>query len=86
MPTADFSRLKRALQPMPAFVRKALAKGKLTARYRARPAYQQNDYLSWIQRAKRVETRRKRLEVMLDDLRRGNRYMGMPYRSKTRRT
>ncbi len=75
----DFSRLTRAIQKMPADVRRALADTKLGAAYRARPAYQQNDYLSWINRAKRPETKRKRLAVMLEDLRRGGRYMGMRY-------
>jgi uncharacterized protein YdeI (YjbR/CyaY-like superfamily) len=75
----DFSRLTRTIQKMPAYMRAALAKAKLTAAYRARPAYQQNDYLSWINRAKRPETKQKRLAVMLDDLRRGDRYMGMRY-------
>jgi uncharacterized protein YdeI (YjbR/CyaY-like superfamily) len=75
----DFSRLTRAIQKMPADVRQALAKAKLTGAYRARPAYQQNDYLSWINRAKRPETKQKRLGVMIEDLRRGGRYMGMRY-------
>ncbi|MGB7537944.1 MAG: YdeI/OmpD-associated family protein [Anaerolineales bacterium] len=75
----DFSRLTRAIQKMPACVRQALTKAGLTAAYRARPAYQQNDYLSWINRAKRPETKQNRLAVMLEDLRRGDRYMGMPY-------
>ncbi len=85
MPTADFSRLKRSLQPMPSFIRKALDEHGLMASYRARPAYQQNDYLAWIQRAKRPEIREKRLVIMLDDLLRGDRYMGMPYKPMRRR-
>ncbi len=73
----DFSRLTRAIQKMPADVRRALAEAGLTAAYRARPAYQQNDWLSWINRAKLPQTKQKRLEEMIDDLRRGDRYMGM---------
>lgn len=42
------SRLKRELQPMPAFVEQALSESGLMAAYQARPAYQRNDYLSWI--------------------------------------
>jgi len=81
----DFSRLTRPIQKMPAFVRAALAGAKLTSAYRARPAYQQNDYLSWINRAKLPRTKQKRLEEMLADLRRGDRYMGMPYRAGKKR-
>jgi hypothetical protein len=84
-PMRDFSRLTRAIQKMPACIRQALAKAKLTAAYRARPAYQQNDYLSWIHRAKRPETKQKRLAVMLADLRRGDRYMGMRYNAGKKR-
>jgi uncharacterized protein YdeI (YjbR/CyaY-like superfamily) len=69
--------LKRPLNPMPEHVRAALRQRGLTAAYRARPAYQRNDYLSWIAQAKRPETRRKRLEQMLDELERGGVYMRM---------
>jgi uncharacterized protein YdeI (YjbR/CyaY-like superfamily) len=79
MPKAGFSKLTRKIQPMPSAIRQALAAAGLSAAYRARPAYQQNDYLSWINRAKRPETKQKRMAVMLDDLRRGDRYMGMRY-------
>ncbi len=47
--------------------------------YSARPYYQRNDYLAWIDRAKRVETRRKRIEQMLDELDAGGIYMGMDH-------
>jgi len=49
-------------------------------RYRARPPYQQNDYLGWIARAKRPGTRQKRIEQMLEELAAGDRYMKMVYR------
>ena len=39
----------------------------LTA-YGVRPPYQRNDYIGWITRAKRKETRRRRLDQMLDEL------------------
>lgn len=74
--------LKRPRQPMPADVRRALASRRLTAAYRARPAYQRNDYLAWIQRAKREPTREKRLAQMLDELAAGRGYMGMAYEVK----
>jgi hypothetical protein len=65
---------------MPAFVREALKTSALFEIYRARPAYQQNDYIGWINRAKREETREKRLNQMLEELRQGDRYMDMVYR------
>jgi uncharacterized protein YdeI (YjbR/CyaY-like superfamily) len=71
------SRLKRARQPMPAFVRRALMQRGLVDAYETRPPYQQNDYLGWINRPKREETKRKRLAQMLKELERGDRYMNM---------
>ena len=50
-----------------------------TARDPARPFYQRNDYLSWVTRAKRIETRIKRMEQMLDELEVGGVYMGMDH-------
>ncbi|RWP42189.1 MAG: hypothetical protein EOR04_12140 [Mesorhizobium sp.] len=74
------TRLKRALNPMPDDIRTALTKQGLMAVYDDRPAYQKNDYLGWIARAKRAETRHKRLDQMLDELKRGGVYMNMPWR------
>ena len=76
------SRLKRPIQSMPADVRKALTARKLVAAYRSRPAYQRNDYLAWIKRAKLAVTRKKRLDQMLDELERGGKYMNMVYRPR----
>ena len=76
------SRLKRPRHPMPSFVRSALVKNKLMSAYRARPPYQQNDYLGWITRAKLEPTRQRRLAQMIDELARGDRYMKMAYRPK----
>lgn len=56
---------------MPAFIREALSARGLMEAYHARPAYQQNDYLGWINRAKRPETQAKRLNQMLDELEKG---------------
>jgi uncharacterized protein YdeI (YjbR/CyaY-like superfamily) len=75
-------RLKRARNAMPAFVRDALEQRELMAAYLSRPAYQQNDYLGWIARAKRAETQQKRLAQMLEELERRDRYMGMPHSSR----
>ena len=70
---------KRPVLEMPAHVRLALKKRGLLGDYSARPHYQRNDYLSWIGRAKREETRRKRLNQMLDELELGGIYMGMEH-------
>jgi uncharacterized protein YdeI (YjbR/CyaY-like superfamily) len=71
--------LTRPIQPMPELVRRALVKEKLMTDYRARPAYQRNDYLLWINSAKRQETKEKRLKQMLDELRTGGVYMKMKH-------
>ena len=73
----DTSRLSREIQPMPDDIRDALGSRKLLAAYEERPAYQQNDYLAWIARARRPATRQKRLDQMLEELAHGGVYMGM---------
>ncbi len=78
-----FSRLKRPRHPMPNFIQDALQKHALMKAFQGRPAYQQNDYIAWITRAKRESTVDKRLAQMLDELEIGDRYMKMRYRSKT---
>lgn len=77
--STDHSRLKRPRYPMPEFVKRALEERGLMAAYQARPAYQQNDYLGWIFRAIRQETREKRLFQMLDELEAGGVYMNMKH-------
>jgi hypothetical protein len=84
MPATDASRLKRPVYAMPAFVRTALRERGLTAAYRSRPPYQQNDYVGWIMRAKLEGTRMKRLAQMLDELECGDRYMKMHWHFKPR--
>jgi uncharacterized protein YdeI (YjbR/CyaY-like superfamily) len=74
---AKTSTLKRPRQRMPAFVKAALAARRLTAAYKARPPYQRNDYLMWINAAKQDATKERRLAQMLDELRAGDRYMTM---------
>ena len=73
------SPLTRTRYEMPAFVREALESRGLLEAYHARPDYQQNDYLGWISRAKRPETKEKRLNQMLDELERGGVYMKMKW-------
>ena len=78
----DNSKLSRQVYDMPGYVVSALDESGLWGRYRARPPYQQNDYIGWITRAKRDETRQKRLAQMLDELQAGTEYMGMKYNAK----
>ena len=82
MSKPDFSNLQRPTHPMPDFVREALEARGLMTLYERRPAYQQNDYLGWITRAKREETVQKRLAQMLDELERGDTYMKMNYHAQ----
>lgn len=69
--------LTRTRHKMPDYVREALKERKLTDAYHERPAYQQNDYIGWITRAKREETKQKRLTQMLEELKGGKLYMNM---------
>ena len=80
---SDFSRLTRVIHPMPDQVREALEARGLLEVYQARPAYQQNDYLGWIERAQRPATRAKRLEQMLSELEQGGVYMRMKWQPKS---
>jgi len=61
---------------MPGFVKSALNTRNLMDAYRARPDYQRNDYMTWINAAKLGDTKRARLTQMLDELEKGNVYMG----------
>lgn len=74
--------LQRPTYPIPDYVRDALNERGLMDAYRARPPYQQNDYIGWITRAKRETTRQKRLTQMLDELARGDVYMKMVWKPK----
>ena len=76
---SKFAHLKRDLNPMPAFVQEALETNGLVEEFEKRPAYQQNDYIGWINRAKRAETKQKRLTQMLQELSEGGVYMKMPH-------
>lgn len=71
--------LKRARQRMPAAVKRELEARGLMDAYRARPAYQRNDWLAWIGRAKQEATRERRLASMLRELAAGRGYMGMAW-------
>ena len=69
----------RKRQDMTDFVREALDERGMREKYDARPPYQRNDYLLWINKVKREETKRKHLEQMLDELEAGDVYMGMAW-------
>ena len=64
---------------MPGNVRGALTKRELMDAYRARPDYQQNDYLKWISSANGEAAKQKRIDQMLDELANGALYMGEPW-------
>jgi len=74
--------LTRPTQPMPDFVAAALDAKGLRAAYDARPPYQRNDYLGWINRAKTEATKQKRLHQMLSELAAGHGYMNMAWHPK----
>ncbi|MBT8457710.1 MAG: YdeI/OmpD-associated family protein [Alphaproteobacteria bacterium] len=76
------SALKRPIQPMPPDIAALLDARKLRAAYDARPPYQRNDWLAWIGRAKREETRTRRIESMLSELEQGHGYMGMAWKPR----
>ena len=78
----ETSRLKRPLYPMPEDVLNALENNALMDKYYERPPYQRNDYMSWITRAKRTETRQKRIQQMIDELIDSGLYMKMKYSAK----
>ncbi len=71
--------LERDIQPMPEFVKEALLQENVMDEYINRPAYQKNDYLGWINRAKRESTKIKRLDQMIDELKQGGIYMKMDH-------
>lgn len=73
--------LSRPIQPMPDAVEQALIEHSLLEAYRARPPYQRNDYLGWINRARRPETKERRLQQMLSELEQGDVYMKMDWRA-----
>ena len=85
MKKTDFSSLSRSIHPMPDFVLKALNDQGLLSAYQQRPPYQQNDYVGWIDRAKRFETKQRRLDQMLDELERGDLHMRMGYKPRPTR-
>ena len=74
------TKLTRAIEPMSPEVERALLDHELLEAYESRPDYQRNDYLGWINRARRPETKNRRLQQMLAELDRGDVYMKMDWR------
>ncbi|NNC92408.1 MAG: hypothetical protein HKN80_07915 [Acidimicrobiia bacterium] len=74
----------RPRHPMPTDVRQALEGSGLMEAYDGRPPYQRNDYIGWITRAKRDDTRRRRIDQMLAELIAGDVYMKMEWRGRDR--
>ncbi|MBT4290457.1 MAG: YdeI/OmpD-associated family protein [Deltaproteobacteria bacterium] len=75
----DFSKLSRQIHLMPDFMEQAIAERGLMGKYLERPPYQQNDYIAWIEQAKKQATRERRLNQMLDELEAGGVYMKMTH-------
>jgi hypothetical protein len=69
----------RPRHEMPDFIHAALQRHGLMDAYLARPPYQRNDYIGWITRGRLTPTRQKRLQQMLDELKRGDVYMNMKW-------
>jgi uncharacterized protein YdeI (YjbR/CyaY-like superfamily) len=67
---------------MPDFVRQALLENVVMEKYLDRPPYQQNDYIGWINNAKQDSTKQKRLNQMIEELKKGDVYMKMAYQPK----
>ena len=83
--TKDLTKLQRDRHPMPTFVKSALEVHALMSDYLERPAYQQNDYIGWINRAKQNATKQKRLSQMLAELKQGGVYMKMPHAASAKK-
>ena len=69
----------KARKPIPGFLKTALAKHNLTDAFQARPEYQRNDYLTWLDGAKLPEQRQARLTQLVEELGKGDVYMGQPW-------
>lgn len=81
----DFTKLKRLRIPMPDWIKEALEQRGLMKDYKSRPAYQQNDYLRWIEQAKMQETKQNRLNQMLNELETGGIYMKMKHPTSSKK-
>ena len=71
---------------MPKDVEERLLSHGVMEDYLQRPAYQRNDYIGWIERAKKEETRNKRIVQMLEELKVGGVYMKMKHAPSIKNT
>lgn len=71
--------LQRDKQPMLDFVKEAIVQSGVKEDYENRPEYQRNDYLMWINGATKMETKQKRLDQMISELKTGGVYMKMDH-------
>jgi len=69
---------------MPSDIMETLIEEGLVTDYEQRPRYQRNDYLGWMGRARRPETRQQHVDQMIDELRRGDVYMKMDHPASAR--
>ena len=83
--SGKITKLKRERHPMPSFVRAALKDHGLMNDYLERPAYQQNDYIGWINQARHDATKQKRLNQMIAELKQGGVYMRMSHPSSAKK-
>ena len=67
--------MKRQRYDMPQYIEEQLLSHGVMEDYLQRPSYQRNDYIGWIERAKRKETKNKRIKQMLEELKKGGVYM-----------
>ncbi|EUJ53526.1 hypothetical protein MCOL2_11030 [Listeria fleischmannii FSL S10-1203] len=81
-PYINESNLTREIYPLPDDIHVLLKNYDVLEAYKRRPDFQKNDYIGWIGRAKRKETREKRINQMLTELKEGNKYMNMDYTEK----
>lgn len=70
----------RAMYAMPEEMKEALKREGLEEAYALRPPYQRNDYIAWVVEAKREETKKSRLEQMLQELRDQDKFKNQPYK------
>jgi uncharacterized protein YdeI (YjbR/CyaY-like superfamily) len=79
----DNKKLAPPMEYYPEFVHEALQQNGLYSRFTVRPVYQQINYLKWINSAQKSETKLKRLDQMLSELRSGDKYMSLPFSEET---
>lgn len=64
---------------LPAEFKKILDEDGLLSEYMKRPFYQQSGWIRWIESAKKPQTRAKRIDQMIAEIKAGDKYMKMPW-------